>query len=82
MVVAESGTYWAFATNGQGSNVQTLRSKDLIDWKQGEDALPQLPDWSDPGKVWAPEVGKNRSGYVLYYTTAATTAHVQCIGVG
>jgi beta-xylosidase len=82
MVVSESGAYWAFATNGQGSNVQTLRSNDLIVWEQGDDALPQLPDWSDPGKVWAPEVGKNRSGYVLYYTTAVTSAHVQCIGVG
>ena len=82
VVVAESGTYWAFATNGQGSNVQTLSSRDLIRWEQGEDALPQLPDWSDPGKVWAPEVAKNPSGYVLYYTTAATNQHVQCIGVG
>ena len=82
VVVAESGTYWAFATNGLGSNVQTLSSRDLIRWEQGGDALPELPDWSDPGKVWAPEVAKNQSGYVLYYTTAATKEHVQCIGAG
>ena len=82
VVVTKSGMYWALATNGQGSNVQTLSSTDLVSWEQGEDALPQLPDWSAPGKVWAPEVAKNPSGYVLYYTTAATDEHVQCIGVG
>ena len=25
-----NGTYWAFATNGNGSNVQTMTSKNLI----------------------------------------------------
>jgi beta-xylosidase len=77
-----NGTYWAFATNGSGSNVQTLTSKNLINWESGSDALPYLPDWSNPGKVWAPEVARNKVGYVLYYTTSVTSSHVQCVGVG
>jgi beta-xylosidase len=82
MVVAGGGTYWAFATNGNGSNVQTLTSKDLIHWESGGDALPDLPGWSNPGKVWAPDVDKTMVGYVLYYTTNVTSSHVQCIGIG
>ena len=83
MVVAgENGTYWAFATNGNGSNVQTLTSKNLINWVPSNDALPQLPAWSNPGKVWAPEVARNSAGYVLYYTTSVMSSGVQCVGVG
>jgi len=60
-----SGTYWAFATNGNDSNMQSLTSKDLIRWELGRDALPDLAGWSNPGKVWAPDVDKVRVGYVL-----------------
>jgi beta-xylosidase len=77
-----NGTYWAFATNGNGSNVQTMKSKNLINWVSSSDALPQLPDWSNPGKVWAPEVARNKAGFVLYYTTSVMSSGVQCVGVG
>jgi hypothetical protein len=30
VVTGQQVTYWAFATNGNGSNVQTLTSEDLI----------------------------------------------------
>ena len=40
------GDYWAVATNGNGSNVQDLRSTDLMSWEQGPDALPELPEWT------------------------------------
>jgi beta-xylosidase len=82
VVAGGQETYWAFATNGNGSNVQTLTSKDLIRWEPGGDALPRLPDWSNPGKVWAPEVARSKAGYAIYYTTDVTSSHVQCIGVG
>ena len=68
------GTYWAFATNGNGANVQTLRSSDLLTWEQGPDALPKLAGWTAPGDVWAPEVavhGPKR--FVLYYSTRSPT---------
>ncbi len=77
-----SGTYWAFATNGNGANVQTLRSTDLVSWEQGPDALPELARWSAPGDVWAPEVAvQSADRFVMYYTTRAPGGAVQCISL-
>ena len=74
------GTSWAFATNGNGANVQTLRSTDLVDWQQGPDALPKLARWTTPGDVWAPEVARHAADrFVMYYTTQAPGAEVQCV---
>lgn len=76
------GIFWAVATNGHGSNVQLLSSKSLTRWKPEPDALPELPAWSSPGKVWAPEVAvHSRSRYVMYYTTQSPNPAIQCIGV-
>ena len=55
-VIAVDEQYYAFATNGPLGNIQTLRSKDLTSWEQVGDALPTLPAWTSPGKVWAPEI--------------------------
>lgn len=77
-----SGGYIAFATNGNAMNVQTARSDDLVTWRQGSDALPQLPSWSTPGKVWAPEALEWADGtYRLYYTTAVVGEDRQCLSV-
>lgn len=82
IITAEDGSYLAIATNGNGSNAQTLVSDDLVSWSQGPDALPELPDWSSPGKVWAPEAIKHSEGrYLLYYTTRAPDPEIQCVGV-
>ncbi len=82
MIVADpAGGFWAYATNGNGSNVQTLRSTDLTSWEQGPDALPELPAWTTRGKVWAPEVAASGSGFALYYTTMGPDPAIQCIGV-
>jgi beta-xylosidase len=83
MIVADpDGGFWAVATNDNGSNVQTLHSTDLTRWEQGPDALPKLPDWTGPGKVWAPEVEEAAGGrYLLYYTSIGPNASVQCVGV-
>jgi beta-xylosidase len=83
MIVADpDGGFWAVATNGNGSNVQTLRSADLTSWEQGPDALPELPDWTDPGKVWAPEVEEAAGDrYLLYYTSIGPNPAIQCVGV-
>lgn len=79
-VIAAGSEYYAYATNGPLGNIQTLKSTDLVSWEQVGDALPALPAWTSPGKVWAPEVavhGPDR--YVMYYTSAG--AERQCIGV-
>ena len=83
MIVPDpAGGYWAVATNGNGSNVQTLRSSDLTSWEQGPDALPELPDWTSPGKVWAPEVEETANqGYLLYYTSIGPDPAIQCVSV-
>jgi len=71
-------TYYAYATNGNGSNVQTAMSRDLVHWTPGPDALPKLRSCDFPGATWAPEVQARHDGeYVLYYTASSGT---QCIG--
>jgi beta-xylosidase len=82
IVKGSGGNYLAISTNGHGKNVQTLVSEDLTSWTPGPDALPKLPSWSSPGKVWAPEVATHTDGrYVMYYTTKAPRPEIQCIGV-
>jgi beta-xylosidase len=82
IVRAGEGKYWAYATNGNGANVQTLRSNDLVSWEQGPDALPELARWTAPGDVWAPEVAVHNAGrHVLYYTTSAPGGEIQCVSV-
>jgi beta-xylosidase len=68
-------TYYAYATNGGGKQVQTLMSKDLVHWQPGPDALPRVGAWTYNGETWAPEVLRRDDGsYVLYYTAT------KCIG--
>ena len=62
IIAGGDGRCWAFATNGNGANVQTLRSVDLLTWEQGPDALPELPPWPATGDIWAPEVGRGDEG--------------------
>ena len=80
-IVKTDTGYVAIATNGNGMNVQTLTSPDLVEWSQGSDALPQLPAWTSSGKVWAPEVAKLGDRWAMYYTTRAPNPEIQCIGV-
>jgi len=71
-------TYYAYATNGNGANVQTATSADLVHWTAGPDALPKLGRWAFAGATWAPEVlARGDGAYVLYYTASSGT---QCIG--
>ena len=75
-VLQADGTYYAYATNGNGKQVQTATSKDLVHWAPGPDALPKVGPWGFPGNTWAPEVLYD-GAYVLYYTAPSGT---QCIG--
>src|SRR5439155_8721279 len=45
-VLKAGDTYYAYATNGNGKQVQTLTSKDLVHWAPGPDALPKLGSWA------------------------------------
>jgi beta-xylosidase len=76
-------TYYAYATNGSGKNIQRARSTDLVHWEILSDALPALPSWAQMGGslVWAPEVLAVGDHYVMYYTARDTQSDKQCIGV-
>ena len=81
-VVQVGGSYYAFATNGNGRNVQAARSSDLVTWTPLPDALPTLPSWARAGRTWAPDVAVTSSGtYVLYYTAWHRATGRQVIGV-
>jgi len=81
-ILADGDGFIAFATNGNAMNVQTASSDDMVSWQQGSDALPTLPSWSSPGKVWAPETIKWSDGtYRMYYTTMVVGQDRQCLSV-
>ena len=62
-------------------NVQVLRSRDLVRWKKGKDAMPKVGAWAYPQRTWAPEVLDVGDGtYVLYYTGLSNQLGRQCVG--
>ncbi|MEU1843287.1 glycoside hydrolase family 43 protein [Micromonospora sediminicola] len=74
-------TWYLFHTNAGGRNVPVLTSPDLVEWTPAGDALPELPDWADAGKTWAPEVIQLAPDrFVLYYTVADRASGRQCLG--
>ena len=81
-VLEVDGTYYLYATEGNGRNVQVATSPDLSTWEVlDDDALPQLPTWVIPGKTWAPEVTQIGSTFVMYTTTTNFDPTFQCIAV-
>ncbi len=73
---------FAYATNTAVDVVPVLSSGSLLRGEQVDDALPELPAWSEPGAVWAPAVLARDDGtLVLYYTTTHRESGRQCISV-
>jgi hypothetical protein len=68
-VINVSGTYYAYATNSAGGNIQIIKSTDLSHWKTVGDALPKAASWASTGYTWAPGVLRHRRRYLLYYAT-------------
>jgi beta-xylosidase len=81
-VLAEQGSYYAYATNAQGKHVQLAHSSDLHTWSAQPDAMPTLAPWVRAASpdVWAPEVIHIGSSYVLYYTARDNASGRQCVG--
>ncbi|MEU8242485.1 family 43 glycosylhydrolase [Actinoplanes missouriensis] len=92
-VMKAGRTYYAYATNSDGRNIQWATSTDLITWTvQGSDALPALGAWADPDwsfppggpddhGVWAPEVfATGPRSFVMWYTAHDRASGKQCIG--
>lgn len=82
-VLQDNGTYYSYATNGAGRNIQMATSTDLVDWTISGDAMPALPSWAKLGGslVWAPEVIKIGDKYVMYYVARDKASNKQCVGV-
>jgi beta-xylosidase len=82
-VLLVDDTYYAYATNGSGKNVQLATSPDLVQWTLKGDAMPALGKWARLGGsfVWAPEVIQVGEQFVLYYTARDKEADKQCVGV-
>jgi len=82
-IVEVNDTYYAYATNAGGTNIQTAKSTDLVDWQRMGDALPFMPPWALPGYTWAPEVTTWDEGetFVMYFTARHAESGKQCIGV-
>ncbi len=78
-------TYYAYATNANGMNIQVARSTNLVRWETLNDGLPVLPRWASlqGGLTWAPEVTTTADGksYVMYFTTRDAASDKQCVGV-
>jgi beta-xylosidase len=76
-------TWYAFATNGSGKNVQLATSTNLIQWSLKSDAMPALAKWVQLNRsdVWAPEVLELEGTFLLYYTARDAASGKQCVGV-
>jgi hypothetical protein len=82
-VILVGGTYFAYATNSVGGNIQIIESTDLIHWSALGDALEDLPAWAAPNATWAPAVLQIGGSFVLYYaaSVAGRGGGEECISV-
>jgi len=80
-VLKSGASYYAFATNAAGKNVQAATSTDLVHWDELPDALPTLPAWAtaDASLTWAPSVLRRGDTFVMYYTAHVAALGFQCI---
>ena len=80
-VLRVGSAYYGYATQAGTTNVQFLRSSDLVTWEPRGDALPELPSWAQAGWTWAPAPLPRGDGYVLYYTVREPRSGRQAISV-
>lgn len=78
-VLRVGNAYYAYSTNTANMHLPVLTSSGLFGTGHRSDALPKLPRWSSPGRVWAPAVLPRPEGFVLYYTTRASHPDRQCL---
>ena len=80
-VLRVGSTFYAYATQVGETNVQVMRSSDLVAWEYLGDALAALPAWAGRGRTWSPAVLPRGDGYVLYYVVREQRSDRQAISV-
>jgi beta-xylosidase len=80
-VILVGQTYYAYATNSVGGNIQIIASTDLAHWTAVGNALPNLPAWATPNYTWAPAVAMIAGTFVLYYAVDVAGTGKECISV-
>ena len=80
-VIHVGSTYYAYATNSVGGNIQIIESTNLSHWTAAGNALPQLPSWAKANYTWAPSVAFIGGKYDLYYAVDPTGSASECISV-
>jgi arabinan endo-1,5-alpha-L-arabinosidase len=89
VIRAPDGYYYAYATqterNGKWLNLQVARSRDLGHWEHLGDALPVKPGWASRTQdFWAPDVIRDGSRYIMYYSAKPDVSdeqHGLCLAV-
>ncbi len=80
VVRSDAGGFVVFATGALAPVAQG--GSELGPWTSGGKALSGLGTWSSGGGVWAPDVWKTPTGWVMYYSAPANGMNGQrCIGV-
>lgn len=79
-LLEDEGRWVLYTTQVGLINVPVATTPDLANWSPPTDALPQLPDWAEWGRTWAPGVLHRPGGFVLYFAARSRTTGLQCIG--
>ncbi len=80
-VVAYAGGYLAIST---GPNVpRAVSSTPRGPWRRVRSALPELPRWarSRGRSIWASDLVRTRTGWLIYYSAPTGRGDRRCIGV-
>jgi xylan 1,4-beta-xylosidase len=68
-VVRIGPEYWAAGTApGRGQFPPVLRSPDLVHWTLAGSIFQQAPGWTTGDRFWAPELARQGSSYLAYYS--------------
>jgi beta-xylosidase len=81
-ILQVGSTWYAYATNGNGKNIQAASSTDLVHWTLLPDAMPKIASWAQPvsSYIWAPDVIQLGNQYVMYYVARDNVSNRQCVG--
>jgi arabinan endo-1,5-alpha-L-arabinosidase len=85
-IIKSGDYYYVFSTGRRGSLLQSVRSKNLIDWSPAGQVFGELPDWvreSVPGcrGFWAPAVAQVDGKFYLYYSASTFGRQTSAIGL-